>query len=256
MIRLIIVALTLVLFLILSIPVLIVEWIIGKFNPRARDISSLRIIQGVFKLIFWETGSHLTIIGEENIPKGETVLYVGNHRSYFDVVTAYSRCPDLTGFVSKDNLEKIPLLSAWMRRLYCLFLNRSDIRQGLKTILTGVEQMKSGISMCIYPEGTRHSDGKIHRGKVGVGMLALKGNVPVIPVYVAGTFEAFGKKHTFPRIWKTLTTVIGKPITFQDLIDNSALDKKEAYQLATDRIMAKITELQTWFQQGCIGEIP
>ena len=58
MIRLIIVALTLVLFLILSIPVLIVEWIIGKFNPRARDISSLRIIQGVFKLIFWETGSH------------------------------------------------------------------------------------------------------------------------------------------------------------------------------------------------------
>ena len=50
--------------------------------------------------------------------------------------------------------------------------------------------------------------------------------------------------------------MIGKHITFQDLIDNPALDKKEAYQLATDRIMAKITELQTWFQQGCIGEIP
>ena len=107
MIRLVIVALTIVLFLILSIPVLIIEWIIGKFNPRARDISSLRIIQGVFRLIFWETGSHLTVIGEENIPKDETVLYVGNHRSYFDVVTAYSRCPDLTGFVAKDNLQKI-----------------------------------------------------------------------------------------------------------------------------------------------------
>ena len=173
MIRLLIVALTLVLFLILSIPVLIVEWIIGKFNPRARDISSLRIIQGVFKLIFWETGSHLTIIGEENIPKSETVLYVGNHRSYFDVVTTYSRCPDLTGFVSKDNLEIIPLLSAWMRRLYCLFLNRSDIRQGLKTILTGVEQMKSGISMCIYPEGTRNHGEELYAVVFLKGVLRL-----------------------------------------------------------------------------------
>ncbi|CRH26547.1 1-acyl-sn-glycerol-3-phosphate acyltransferase [Chlamydia trachomatis] len=113
-----------------------------------------------------------------------------------------------------------------------------------------------GGRLIIYPEGTRHADGEIHQGKVGVGMLAIKGNVPVIPVYVAGTFEAFGKNQKFPKLWRTLTTVIGSPISFQDLIDNPAIDKKEAYQLATDRIMTKITELRTWFQQGCIGEIP
>ena len=216
MIRLIIVALTLVLFLILSIPVLIVEWIIGKFNPRARDISSLRIIQGVFKLIFWETGSHLTIIGEENIPKGETVLYVGNHRSYFDVVTAYSRCPDLTGFVSKDNLEKIPLLSAWMRRLYCLFLNRSDIRQGLKTILTGVEQMKSGISMCIYPEGTRNHEEELLPFKEGSLKIADKTGCPIIPVAISNTEQIF-EAH-FPKV-KSAKVVFefGKPIYLKDL---------------------------------------
>lgn len=192
MIRLVIVALTIVLFLILSIPVLIIEWIIGKFNPRARDISSLRIIQGVFRLIFWETGSHLTVIGEENIPKDETVLYVGNHRSYFDVVTAYSRCPGLTGFVAKDNLEKIPLLSNWMRRLYCLFLNRSDIRQGLKTILKGVEQMKAGISMCIYPEGTRNHQDELLPFKEGSLKMAEKTGAPLFlwqPATVMISFE-------------------------------------------------------------------
>ena len=216
MIRLVIVALTIVLFLILSIPVLIIEWIIGKFNPRARDISSLRIIQGVFRLIFWETGSHLTVIGEENIPKDETVLYVGNHRSYFDVVTAYSRCPDLTGFVAKDNLEKIPLLSNWMRRLYCLFLNRSDIRQGLKTILKGVEQMKAGISMCIYPEGTRNHQDELLPFKEGSLKMAEKTGAPIIPMAICHSDDIFENHMPWIRSANVILEY-GKPIYPKEL---------------------------------------
>lgn len=171
---------------------------------------------GVFKLIFWETGSHLTIIGEENIPKGETVLYVGNHRSYFDVVTAYSRCPDLTGFVSKDNLEKIPLLSAWMRRLYCLFLNRSDIRQGLKTILTGVEQMKSGISMCIYPEGTRNHGEELLPFKEGSLKMAEKTGCAIIPMAICHSDDIFENHMPWIRPANVILEY-GKPIYPKEL---------------------------------------
>ena len=77
MIRLIIVAITVIGFLILSIPILFIEWIIGKFSPRTKEISSLRIIQGVFKFILWEAGTKVTIIGEENVPKDTPVLYIG-----------------------------------------------------------------------------------------------------------------------------------------------------------------------------------
>ena len=69
MIRFIIVAITVIGFLILSIPILLIEWIIGKFSPRTKEISSLRIVQGVFKFILWEAGTKVTIIGEENVPK-------------------------------------------------------------------------------------------------------------------------------------------------------------------------------------------
>ena len=93
MIRFIIVAITVIGFLILSIPILLIEWIIGKFSPRTKEISSLRIVQGVFKFILWEAGTKVTIIGEENLPKDTPVLYIGNHRSYFDIVLTYSRCP-------------------------------------------------------------------------------------------------------------------------------------------------------------------
>ena len=85
MIRLIFVVLFLVVFLILSIPVFLIEWLIGKVNPRARDISSLRIVQAAFKVIAFLSGCHVTVIGEENIPK-EAALFIGNHRSYFDIV--------------------------------------------------------------------------------------------------------------------------------------------------------------------------
>ena len=147
MIRLVIVAITVIGFLILSIPILFVEWIIGKFSPRTKEISSLRIIQAVFKFILWEAGTKVTIIGEENVPKDTPVLYIGNHRSYFDIVLSYSRCPIRTGYIAKKEMERYPLLSNWMHYLHCLFLDRKDIQQGLKTILQAADYVKSGISI-------------------------------------------------------------------------------------------------------------
>ena len=134
MIRFICIAVFLILYLILSIPVFLVEWIIGKFNRRAKDISSLRIVQWGFKVILKMTGVTTTVIGEENVPD-EPVLFIGNHRSYFDILLTYSRCRRLTGYVAKKEMEKIPLLSTWMKNLYCLFLDRDNMREGLKTIL-------------------------------------------------------------------------------------------------------------------------
>ena len=156
MIRFILVCIVVIGYLILSIPILLVEWIIGKFSPMTKDISSLRIIQAVFRFILWITGAKVTVIGEENVPKDTPVLYIGNHRSYFDILLTYSRCPIRTGYIAKKEMEKIPLLSTWMKYLHCLFLDRKDIKQGLKTILTAVDKVKSGISICIFPEGTRN----------------------------------------------------------------------------------------------------
>ena len=115
MIRFIIVCICVIGYLILSIPILLAEWVVGKFNPRAKDISSLRIIQTVFRFILKVTGADITIIGHENVPKDQGVLYIGNHRSFFDILLTYVHCPDLTGYVAKKEMAPIPLLSIWMR---------------------------------------------------------------------------------------------------------------------------------------------
>ena len=109
MIRFILVVLILLLYLVLGIPVLLVEWLIGRWNPYLRDISCLRMVQAAFKLILWVSGTDITYIGKENVPKDQAVLYIGNHCSYFDIVMTYSQCPGLTGYVAKAEMLRYPL---------------------------------------------------------------------------------------------------------------------------------------------------
>ena len=228
MIRSLLIVILIVAFLILSIPILIVEWIIGKFNPYARDISSLRIVQFMFKLILFVAGTKVTVIGEDRIPKDTPVLYVGNHRSYFDVVLTYARCPGLTGYVAKDSMKKIPLLSSWMKRLHCLFLNRSDIKEGLKTILQGIDQMKNGISMCIFPEGTRNkTDDLMLPFKEGSFKIAEKSGCPIIPMAITNSADVL-EAH-IPRVKKAHVIVeYGKPI-YPNELDKEQKKKIGAY---------------------------
>ena len=218
MIRFLLVAVIVIGFLILSIPVLIVEWIIGKFSPMTKEISSLRLIQGAFKFILWVAGTKITVIGEENVPKDTPVLYIGNHRSYFDILLTYSRCPIRTGYVAKKEMEKIPLLSNWMKYLHCLFLDRKDIKQGLKTILTAIEKVKSGISICIFPEGTRNKGEELSMlpFKEGAFKIATKTGCAIVPISMNNTAAIF--ENQFPRIKKVNVIVeYGKPIYPKDL---------------------------------------
>lgn len=217
MIHLILVAVFLVLFLVLGIPLLLIEWVIGKFNQRAKDISSLRIVQWAFKVILFLAGTKVVIKGEENVPKNEPVLYVGNHRSYFDIVITYSRVPDLTGYIAKKEMLRWPLLVNWMKNLHCLFLDRQDVKQGLKTILTAIDKVKAGISICIFPEGTRNRVNdtfmEFHEGSFKV---ASKSGCAVIPMAIYNSAAIF--EDHIPWIRKTTVIVeYGKPFYIKDL---------------------------------------
>lgn len=217
MIRFILIVFFVVMFLILSTPIMLIEWIIGKFNPSVKDKSSLAIVNWAFRWVIRLAGTKVIAIGEENIPTDTAVLYVGNHRSFFDIVLTYVRVPRPTGYVSKKEMDKWPLLNVWMRYLHCLFLDRENIKEGLKTILTAVEKVKNGISICIFPEGTRNKTPDtflpFHEGSFKI---AEKGNVPIIPMTIVNSAAVF--EDQFPKI-KPTTVVIeyGKPIYVKEL---------------------------------------
>lgn len=242
MIRFICVCIVVIGYLILSIPILLVEWVIGKFNKRAKDISSLRIIQAVFRFILKITGADITIKGHENVPADAAVLYIGNHRSFFDILLTYVLCPDVTGYVAKKEMESIPLLSNWMRYLHCLFLDRKNIKEGMKTILLAIEEMKNGISICIFPEGTRNRNESeldllpFHEGSFKI---ATKAGCPIVPIAIhnsAGIFEA-----QFPKMRPAKVIVeYGEPI-YPDKLDKE--EKKHIGAYTQNKILEMLKEM-------------
>lgn len=217
MIRFICTASFVVIFLILSIPLLLAEWIIGKFRMDWKNTSSLAIVNWAFRVCLFLSGTRVTVLGEENVPKDRAVLYVGNHRSYFDILLTYVRVPRPTGYIAKKEMLRYPLLVNWMKNLHCLFLDRKDIKQGLKTILTAIDKVKSGISICIFPEGTRNKVNdtfmEFHEGSFKV---AEKSGCPIIPMTINNSASIF-EEH-LPRICKTHVVIeYGKPIYMNEL---------------------------------------
>ncbi len=212
MIRIILVALFLFLYLLIGIPILAIEKLRSKHDKKASDLRCLHMVQWAFKVILAISGTKVTVIGEERVPD-EPVLYIANHRSYFDILITYSRCKDLTGYVAKKEMLNYPLLRDWMKALYCLFLDRENIREGLKTILTAIDQVKNGISVCIFPEGTRNKgeEGTLLPFHEGSFKIAEKSGCAIVPMSMNNTSAIF--EDHFPFIRRTHVILeYGEPI--------------------------------------------
>ncbi len=139
--------------------------------------------------------------GRENIPKGKPVIYASNHRSYADPPLVGSFAKGRLCFMAKEELFKNPVFAWLIRSLGAFPVARGKGDTG--TIDKAVENLKSR-SMMIFPEGTRSKDGKVHRGHSGAALIAVRANVPIIPVGVC-----YGEKLKFRT---KLRVVYGKPI--------------------------------------------
>ena len=214
MIRFIICIFVVITLLILSIPLLLVEWIIGKFSKKAQDFSSMRIVQWSLRFVLLLAGVRTTFIGKENILQDQAALYVGNHRSIFDIMITYCQFKKPIAYVGKIELTKVPVFAHWGYRMRCLFLDRKDLRQGMQTILKAIDYIKEGISVFIYPEGTRNKgedEADLLEFHEGSFRIATRSGCPIIPVASVNTAEVF-EAH-FPKIYRTHVIIeFGKPI--------------------------------------------
>ncbi|MCR5791664.1 MAG: 1-acyl-sn-glycerol-3-phosphate acyltransferase [Lachnospiraceae bacterium] len=214
--RSIFIVLFLVVYLIISLPLYLVAFLLGKFDKRKQFAFSQKAAAvglGCIRLI---AGTRRTVKGLENIPRDEPVLFISNHRGFFDVILAYTTLPVLTSFVSKKEIRKIPCVGTWMRFLRCLFLDRKDVRADMKEILKGIEQIKEGYSIFIMPEGTRGYEDEPKEFHEGSFKFAQKTGCPIVPVAITNTEAVFEKQ--FPWVKKAYTSITyGKPFYVKDL---------------------------------------
>ncbi|MCR4656420.1 MAG: 1-acyl-sn-glycerol-3-phosphate acyltransferase [Lachnospiraceae bacterium] len=212
MVRIILALIFVILILIISIPVWLILEAVGLFSEHSKEMASLYIVRFAFRVILLIAGTKTTYIGEENIPKDTAVLFVGNHRSYFDIIAQGRLLTRPTSFIGKKEFGKVPVFGLWIKNLRFLLIDRNDIKQGLKTVLTAIEYIRSGRSVFVYPEGTRNrTEEPLLPFKEGSMKISTKSGCPIIPVSVAGAADVF--ENHFPKLKKAHVIVhYGAPI--------------------------------------------
>ncbi|OEH86608.1 hypothetical protein BHU72_10140 [Desulfuribacillus stibiiarsenatis] len=140
------------------------------------------------KYLIHTTGSRVQVEGLEHVPDGPCLI-ISNHQSNFDIPLLISSLEKPIGFIAKKELENIPLLSVWMRRFECIFIDRSNNRQSVKALADAVKTLQAGSSLVIFPEGTRSKGSGLGVFKKGSLRLAEKSGVPIVPITINGTYK-------------------------------------------------------------------
>jgi 1-acyl-sn-glycerol-3-phosphate acyltransferase len=170
--------------------------------------------------------------GRENIPEEGGFILAANHVSYLDPVAVGSACPRPVHFMARDNLFLNSILGPWLRAVEVIPLKRNAA--DTTAIKTGLKFVHKGEALALFPEGTRRmGEDRYLNPEPGVGFLAAKGNVPVIPAFVSGTDIALPRQARSLRLAK-ISVRFGKEIH---------IERGKPYQEISDLIMANIKQL-------------
>lgn len=189
-----------------------------KKNMTQEEIDNyaFKEVKSLAKSLVDVTGSTVEVVGEENIPEGSCV-FVGNHQANYDILAMLGYVNKPIGFIAKKELMKLPGVNYWMKQIHCVFMDREDPRDSVRSIIQGVENLKKGYSMVIYPEGTRSKGSDMGEFKKGAMKLATKAGVPIVPVTINNTYEIFeaqkGKKVKASKV----DIIFSKPIKTEGL---------------------------------------
>ena len=159
----------------------------GKIKERDMLVNSVasKWAKDLLKL----AGARVKVIGAENVPLDRSVLFVSNHQGNFDIPILLGCIDKPKAFIAKVEMLKLPIIRTWMKQMNCVFLDRDDLRQSLRVMNEATEYLKNGYSMVIFPEGTRSKGKTMGEFKAGSLRIAIKANVPIVPVAIKGSFK-------------------------------------------------------------------
>ena len=160
-----------------------------KGDMKKREAYIHKIVHSWAKFVMTIAGAKVNVIGLENLPKDQTVLFVSNHQSNFDIPLLLSSIDIPIGFIAKKELEKWPFIGTWMKYINCIFMDRDNLRKSAESIVEGINLLKSGHSMVIFPEGTRSIGKPVDEFKGGSFKLATKSKCPIVPLTINGTYQ-------------------------------------------------------------------
>lgn len=180
------------------------------------------------------------VVGLENLPRTGGFLLAANHASFLDPPLIGCQVSRQIAYFARKTLWKGGISSWWLNSMGTIPVDR-DGGQDVSAIKRVLRAIKDDRGLILFPEGTRTLNGHLQAAKPGVGFIAVKTQVPVIPVRIFGSYEALGKGRGL-RLGIPVTVVFGTPLTPAHYDEPKS--GKERAQIASNRIMAEIARLE------------
>jgi 1-acyl-sn-glycerol-3-phosphate acyltransferase len=164
-------------------------------------------------------GIRLCVIGEENIDKGKNYLLLANHSSLFDILAIMAINPRVSWF-GREYLLKIPVFGHLLRMINYIPMRTTNVRN-TKVMLEQLVEKSVGLTIAMFPEGTRTIDGKIQDFKRGFIHVLRAADIRVLPITLNGLYELKPKTRFFIKYGTKVEVIIHKPIDREELIEKS-----------------------------------
>ena len=193
------------------------------------------VIKVVFDMFF-----RGEVVGADHLPEHGGFLLAANHASFLDPPVIGCQISRQIAYFARKTLWKGGFSSWWLDSVGVIPVDR-DGGQDVAAIKRVLKALKQERGLILFPEGTRTVDGRLQPAKPGVGFIAIKTQVPVVPVRIFGSYEALGKSRPL-RLGTPVSVVFGKPIPPSAYDDPKA--GKDRAQIASERIMAEIAKLR------------
>jgi 1-acyl-sn-glycerol-3-phosphate acyltransferase len=179
--------------------------------------------------------------GRDNVPRHGPVILAANHRSFLDSIFIPLAVPRRVTFVAKAEYFDDPKTAWFFRGCGQIPIRREGGSASERALASATEVLANGQVFGIYPEGTRTRDGYLHRGHTGIARLALRNNVPVVPIGLVGTDEVQPIDARMPKLFRRVTIRFGEPID-PTRYEGGANDRLALREL-TDEVMYEIAQL-------------
>ncbi|MCR5640498.1 MAG: 1-acyl-sn-glycerol-3-phosphate acyltransferase [Lachnospiraceae bacterium] len=189
-----------------------------KKRQDANYYSLQRLVRNLLKLL----GIHMEVQGSTIYE--EPVVYIGNHRSNFDSLMMIAMMEKPLIFIGKSEIKKFPFIGRWFQDIGCLFLERADNKKSLKVINEGIDRIRRGYSVVIFPEGGRTNVDGVKDFKPGSFKLAARTNVRIVPVTFYNSEACYEKTHWFQPA--------DVRIRIGEIVDPQALELQSTVQMA------------------------
>lgn len=185
--------------------------------------------------------SPVKLIGAERL-RGQTAVYVSNHLSYYDTPVLFAKLPFQFRILAKESLWKIPFVGWYLRRSGQVPIDAKSGRSAIAGLLRGVKTLQGGLPLVIFPEGGRAERGEMTPFQQGAAFMAIKAQVPIVPLALIGTYELL-PIHVYHLMPRPLAIAVGEPIS------TAGLTTKDAEAL-TARLFAAIAALYAAHSPG------